>query len=141
MKLTYGKSKGYKYHVKIRPFIYELPYPFNGQMANLEYIILVNNKLFIKIGYHWDGASGWFDTQAIMRGALVHDALYQLMRQGEMTRTLRIEADRLLRDICIMDGMSRFMANRVYNAVRLFGGRRSRNGVENYDKIYETKGE
>ncbi len=33
-------------------------------------------------GYAWDGPSGpTIDTKNFMRGSLVHDALYQLMRQ------------------------------------------------------------
>ena len=67
------------------------------------YIILwEGGRLFIKKRYVWDGASFLtFDTKSSMRGSLVHDALYQLMREGLLDRKWRKHADELLRDICI----------------------------------------
>jgi len=56
-----------------------------------------------------------------MRGSLVHDALYQLMREGALPIVYREEADRLLRRICIEDGMSRLRAAWVLRGVRLGG--------------------
>jgi hypothetical protein len=41
-------------------------------------------------GYAWNGPSGpTLDTRNFMRGSLVHDALYQLMREGRMDNGLR----------------------------------------------------
>ena len=138
--MKYRKLKGYKYET-LEPYTYTLPRAFSGQMANLPYIILVDRKLFIKKGYAWDGASGGIDTKTFIRGSLVHDCLYNLLRSKDLRPQLRYQADIVLRDICLEDGMNRFRAWYVYNAVRLFGASRARNGVENYDKIYETKGE
>ena len=139
--MKYRKLKGYKYQT-LEPYTYTLPRAFSGQMANLPYIILVDRKLFIKKGYAWDGPSGpTFDTDTFMRGSLVHDALYNLLRTKDLRPQLRFQVDIVLRDICREDGMCRFRAWYVYKGVRLFGGSRARNGVENYDKIYETKGE
>jgi len=56
-----------------------------------------------------------------MRGSLVHDALYQLMRKKQLPVSYKDYADKLLHDICIEDGMSKFRAWYVYHAVRLFG--------------------
>lgn len=81
-----------------------------------------NGILFIFADYAWDGASGIaIDTKNFMRGSLVHDALYQLMRQGKIGLENRDYADRLLQKICKEDGMSAFRANNVYYAVKLFG--------------------
>lgn len=56
-----------------------------------------------------------------MRGSLVHDALYQLMRERHLDRALhRAAADRILRDICRQDGMGRLRAAWVYWGVRRF---------------------
>lgn len=80
-------------------------------------------RLAIRRGYTWDGASGpTVDTSTFMRGSLVHDALYQLMR-GEYLdhRAHREYADDLLKQICIEDGMSAFRAWYVYKSVRWFG--------------------
>jgi len=39
--------------------------------------------LLIKAGYSWDGPSGSaIDTKNFMQGSLVHDALYQLLREN-----------------------------------------------------------
>ena len=73
--------------------------------------------------YAWDGPSGLtIDTKSFMRGLLVHDALYQLMRLGKLDYEVhRKTADQILRDICIEDGMWKFRAAYVYRAVRIFG--------------------
>ena len=78
--------------------------------------------LFLKAGYAWDGPSGpTIDTPDFMRGSLVHDALYQLMRERHLDRdAYRGPADELLREHCREDGMSRVRAWLVYEAVRRF---------------------
>lgn len=82
----------------------------------------IDGVLTIEKGYAWDGPSGpSFDTKSFMRGSLVHDALYQLMSEGRLNKEYRSDADNLLRQICLEDGMSRFRAWYVYKAVRLFG--------------------
>ena len=55
-----------------------------------------------------------------MRGALVHDALYQLMRQKLIGSEWRLYADELLRDLCIQDGMYQWRAKAWFRAVRKF---------------------
>ncbi len=85
-------------------------------------------QLRISAGYAWDGPSGpTFDTRNFMRGSLVHDALYQLMRERLLDhRKDRKHADKLLRIIVRKDGMSWIRAWWVYRAVRLFGGSAAR---------------
>ena len=121
VKACYRKLKGYKYQlvkayplpIKIRP----------NRLINTGFIKLtMGGILTIKSGYAWDGASGAPDTKNIMRASLVHDALYQLMRQKDLDHLKdRKPADELLRDICIEDGMSKRRADLVYRAVRIFG--------------------
>lgn len=77
--------------------------------------------LIIKEGYAWDGASGAIDTKSIMRGALVHDCLYQMIRERLLPVEFRSWADKVLKDICLQDGMSSIRAEWVYQAVRRFG--------------------
>ena len=81
--------------------------------------------LTLKQGYAWDGISGprfVRDTSSSMRGALTHDALYQLLRGGALPDEYRKEADQEFRRICRLDGMNRFRAWYFYRAVRRFGG-------------------
>lgn len=88
-----------------------------------DYIELyTNGKLIMKKGYAWDGPSGpTVDTHTFMRGSLVHDALYQLIRNNKLSQDAREDADRELRKICRKDGMTNLRASCVYWAVRWFG--------------------
>lgn len=75
--------------------------------------------LTVKTGYAWDGATDAFDTVTFMRGSLVHDALYGLMRSGYLSEALHREsADRILVDICKEDGMWSVKADLVFRIVR-----------------------
>jgi hypothetical protein len=121
MKCIAYKS-GYKYQLKET---YTLPIPLVPPLGiDTEYISLdTTGVLTIKDGYAWDGPSGpSIDTLSFMRGSLVHDALYQLMREGHLDHTVyREAADRALRDICREDGMCPIRAWWVYQGVRIFG--------------------
>lgn len=99
-----------------------------------DYVVLESDgTLTIKKGYAWDGPSGpTVDTKNFMRGSLVHDALYQLLREdlvgnGDGVRdAFRLEADKLLRRMVRKDGMSWPRWAVVYRALRLFGGKAAR---------------
>ena len=82
-----------------------------------------DGKLVIKKSYAWDGPSGpTIDTLNFMRGSLVHDALYQLMREEYIGKDkYRESADRLLQKMCKEDGMSSLRAWWVYKGVHWFG--------------------
>jgi len=86
--------------------------------------LTVDGVLVIKEGYAWDGPSGpTIDTLNFMRGSLVHDALYQLMRERHLNRVKYREAvDRLLQKMLREDRMSALRAWWVYHGVRLGGG-------------------
>lgn len=114
-------NDGYKYQLKetytvaldIKP----------AAPVDTDYIDLdCDGNLTIHEGYAWDGPSGpTIDTLTFMRGSLVHDALYQLMREGCLDRNeYREAADRALQSICKEDGMWALRAWWVYHAVRLF---------------------
>ncbi|MDA3812233.1 MAG: hypothetical protein PF518_18090 [Spirochaetaceae bacterium] len=92
---------------------------------NTEYLIMnIDGELIIKEGYCWDGPTDPApDTKNFMQGSLVHDALYQLMREGYLDRAERDKADRILRDICIEDGMFKLFADFVYKVVKKFGAK------------------
>jgi hypothetical protein len=112
---------GYKYQLK-QP--YKVPLPITPKIAiETPYIGLTpDGELTIKEGYAWDGPSGpTVDTLTFMRGSLIHDALYQLMRERCLDHIIhREKADRILRDICREDGMWWLRAWWVYLGVRWF---------------------
>ena len=94
-----------------------------GHAVVTPYITLeLDGKLTIKAGYAWDGPSGpTIDSKDFMRGSLVHDSLYQLIRDNHIPESLRDNADALLRRHCEQDGMWSVRAWWVYKAVRAFG--------------------
>ena len=110
----YQLAEDYSVRVKIFPV----------EMLDTKFLCLTRTGvLTLRHGYACDGASGCaFDTKTIMRGAFVHDALYQLLRLGLLPQRYRLEADEELRRICLEDGMWKVRAWWVYRAVRLGGG-------------------
>jgi len=115
-------KKGYKYQI-VEPYATDIPIKPDRDI-DTDYIALTAaGRLTIKKGYAWDGPSGpTIDTLNFMRGSLVHDALYQLMREKHLDKvTHRKTADELLRKMCKEDGMSSIRAWWVYVAVRKFG--------------------
>ena len=90
----------------------------------LKYVRLgESGELVVLPGYCWDGPSGpTIDTEDFMRGALVHDCLYQMMREGALPKSYRKKADHILRKMCGEDGMPWWRRQYVYYGVRVFGG-------------------
>lgn len=120
-------KKGYKYQIREshicnlnRESVKIIP----DQNIDTDYILLTaDGELTIKKSYAWDGPSGpTIDTLNFMRGSLVHDALYQLIREEYLSLVkYRPLADKLLREMCLEDGMWAVRAWWVYLAVKWFG--------------------
>ncbi len=112
---------GYKYQIKA-PYAVRIELrpeaPIHTGFIDLDRA----GTLSLRDGYAWDGPSGpTLDTPSFMRGSLVHDALYQLMREGHLDPAVHREAaDRILRALCLEDGMNPLWAWCVYQGVRLF---------------------
>jgi len=86
-------------------------------------MIKTNSLLEISKYYAWDGPSGLtIDTENFMEGSLVHDVLYQLMREKHLNYKWRKRSDQILREICRKNGMGAFRAWYVYQSVRVFAG-------------------
>jgi len=129
-KVCYRKLTSYKYQVM-------KDYSIQLDLARLKTIerklakflsLSPHGVLTIRKYYAWDGPSGpTIDTRDFMRGSLVHDALYQLMRESVLDyKVHRQRADEIFRQLLLDDGMCRFRAWYVYQAVHLFaeGGAR-----------------
>ena len=113
---------GYKYQLK-KDYVTVIEIK-PAAPIDAKYILLaLDGTLTIKEGYAWDGPSGpTIDTLDFMRGSLVHDALYQLMRERHLDKAkYRDVADRLLQKMCKVDGMFALRAAWVYWAVHRFG--------------------
>ena len=133
-KACFRKLRRYKYQltqayildVGIKGFAIETPYLKLDRQGNLT----------IHKSYAWDGPSGpTVDTLNFMRGSLVHDALYQLIRLEKLPYAYRAYADLLLQKHCLEDGMSRFRSGYVYLAVKLFGGAAAKPGSDQPDVV------
>ena len=123
--MKYRELKGYKYELLQTEVI---DTKIRDVFIDTKYIVLWNTgKLFIKERYAWDGPSFLtIDTKNAMRGSLIHDAFYQLFREGRLGRFWRLCADELLRDICIEDGMWPVRAKVWYWFVRKYGFKSSK---------------
>jgi hypothetical protein len=114
---------GYKYQLT-ETLEYQLPrwFPYPASGIDTDYVFVSQSGLMvIRAGYASDGPSGpTIDTKNFMRGAFIHDALYQLIRLGHLNRdTARPAADRVLYTILREDGMWWMRARWVYWGVRL----------------------
>jgi len=119
--ITYKKRRKYKYSLA-EDYSHQTDVKVTKDADLFLVKIDTTGFLQIKKGYAWDGPSGpTFDTKNFMSGSLVHDALYQLMREGKIGRDQRLRADEILREICIEDGMSKIRAWWAYVGVKWFG--------------------
>ena len=121
-QICYRELRSYKYQVMQE---YKVKIDIKPD-KDLEYKYMSLSKggtLIVREGYAWDGPSGpTIDTPNFMRGSLVHDALYQIMRLGGLDhKKYRKRADEILREMCVEDGMSAIRAWYVYLAVQWFG--------------------
>lgn len=88
-----------------------------------KYINMEGGILQVKAGYYCDGASGpTVDTKNAMRGAFIHDALYQLIREGHLDFDMWKTADKELHHTLRLDGMSKFRAWYWLKGLRLARG-------------------
>jgi hypothetical protein len=115
-------KQGYKYQL-LQDYILQTGIKIHKNIYT-EYVSMSETGLImIKKGYAWDGPSGpAIDTRNFMRGSLVHDGLYQIMRQGKLNHNkYREKVDNLLKTMCLEDGMCTIRAWWVYTSIRYFG--------------------
>lgn len=112
-------KSGYKYQVvesyKIKTEVYP-EYVIRTRYLSLDMM----GWLTVWNGYCYDGPSGiTYDSKNSMRGALTHDAFYQLLREGHLKPSWREQADKELYRILREDGMSWVRAKIWYKGVRI----------------------
>jgi hypothetical protein len=128
--IRYRRIPRYKYQLTAR-YEHQLGFDvaryFPGQSGLVATVpgfidLYADGRLVIHTGYAWDGASGpTIDTETSKRGSLVHDALYQLIREGLLPRAAKDATDLEFRDLCIDDGMWEWRAKLWCWAVDQFG--------------------
>ncbi len=126
--LVYRKITGHKYRTRydlvfdigICPVV-EIDSP--GGWVRLT----IDGKLHIRAGYSWDGASGgMWDSENVMVASLVHDALYQLLRERVLPQSYRPAADIVFWELCRQKGMSAMRAGYAYRILRILGAKAAR---------------
>lgn len=126
---------GYKYQLAED---YTIRVELIGYSIDTQFIKLTPiGVLLIRSGYAWDGPSGpAIDSMSAMRGSLVHDAIYQLMRMALLPIGERGYSDQLLEDICLEDGMNPVRAEIWRKGVSLFA--ESAASPENVKEVFEA---
>ena len=124
MKINYKEidSEKYKYELtsKFMKYVKIHDYSF----LNKYIWITPEGGLMLGSGYQWDGCSGpTIDDKTNMQAGLVHDALYQLIRERGIPLSKRKEVDLIFYRLLIEDGMNPIRAKIYYLSVRLFGKR------------------
>ncbi len=119
--ILYKKRRKYKYNLHSDETCETGIVP--EKPADLHFLAIdAAGKLTIRKGYSWDGPSGpTIDTKTFMRGSLIHDALYQLIREKVLPFSARKRADEILKEVCLEDGMCPFRAWYVHLGVKWFG--------------------
>ena len=114
--------EGYKYQLA-EPYEHQLSFrlPPGGFRSRL-FQCRDDGTLLIDADYAWDGASGpTRDTKNSMRASLVHDVLYQAIREKILPASYRPMADAEFWFITNQDGMRWWRAMGWFFAVRRFG--------------------
>jgi hypothetical protein len=113
-------KKGYKYQLK-QLFMFQTGITGSASGSNYWCGLSANGVLTANDGYAWDGVTSAFDTKASLRASLVHDVLYQLIREGKLPSSMKKDADEEFYRICVQDGVWSVRAKYMWLAVRLFG--------------------
>lgn len=125
--LDQSESELYKY--KLREAFYlqldEGFRPVANQWVERQWVgINVAGCISFATGYQWDGASGpAIATTDWITASLVHDGLYQLMKEKRLSIKWRKAADREMLRILKAAGMPWWRRRISYMAVRIAGGR------------------
>jgi len=88
--ISYKERRKYKYNLYSN-----VEYDTGLEVENAKDLGLLgitsDGMLKIKTGYSWDGPS-WpaIDTKNFMQGSLIHDALYQLMRELVLPQSAKV---------------------------------------------------
>jgi hypothetical protein len=121
-QIRYRKLNKYKY---VTNRSYSVQTGISGHDVNIGSFVKLapNGVMTIGKGYAWDGPSSpAIDTKNFMRGSLIHDAFYQLIRERYVPKSVRKPSDKLLVEMTKEDGMGKFRCWYVYWGVRIGGG-------------------
>lgn len=115
-------KSGYRYKLD-EAYLYQLPFSAPNATVRDGWVVVINGQMGIANGYAWDGASTGlpWTPRKWLRPSLLHDAPYQLIREGKLPMELRADVDLAFYHNLRENGVSFVVATVAYWAVRLFG--------------------
>jgi hypothetical protein len=126
--VKYRKRKSYEFELLTEETFHT---DVRGYGTTTEFIHLSDEGLLtISKHYSWDGSSVplkrmikpvWNSDKYCGIASLIHDALYQLIRDGNIPKSCKTIADLTYRNMCILGGMGKLQAAWRYKALRWFG--------------------
>jgi hypothetical protein len=112
---------GFKYQT-VEDFIIKVPIFPESNLYDEFCILYKDGTLLILKGFAWDGASGpTYDSKDSQIAAVVHDALYRLIRAGKLDKSYKDQIDTIFYNLLIKNGMSNIRAKIWYLGVKYFG--------------------
>ena len=110
-----------KYTVDFAVTIRTIVYPPETVKTRL-LTLTTHGDLTIGQGWQFDGATWIPDrTKTVMRAAMCHDAIYELIRQGRLEKAMQGQADSCFLCMCMEDGIPRWRANFYYFVLSKIG--------------------
>ena len=121
--MKYRKIKKGEYELSEDYSYYNPEFPETYAVLGL--VSVSSRTMLVRKGYKWDGPSGLLTipTKNSIRASLIHDVSYSLISENIYPKSFRKQADKILRSVLRLDGMSWFRSEAWYFAVRLFGWR------------------
>jgi len=119
--VSYKYGAGYKYQLKdeVR---HRLWLDMGLDTKGNQFVCIEGGYLIIKPGYAWDGPSGpVIDRGSTMYPSLIHDALYQLIREGHMHIRYRDRCDKEFALLCKNRGVWSIWTRGYYRTLKAFG--------------------
>jgi hypothetical protein len=101
---------------------YRLKVQLDSPNMVCRHVSYTDGELLIDREFVWDGMTGMvYNEDAVIRGSLVHDAIYHLMRECNMKASNEKIADELLYKIVVEDGVSWLYAQFIWYYVKYLG--------------------
>lgn len=117
--IKYRERRKWKYTLEE---LYQIYLGAHFPNISFDFIEICDGVLSIAPKYAWDGASGpTIDTKNVLRPSLVHDALYQLMREGILSVAYKKDADKIFYKLLKENKVWSVRARVWYRAVRVGG--------------------
>jgi hypothetical protein len=126
--MKYRETKYYKYQL-MGDEVFSMM-EFSSIEYSSRFIRIEDGTLRVKKFYAWDGSSVpgkkyikwiWDCDRFCKTASLIHDSLYQIIREKDLSEDYRLRADVIYRKRCIRAGMKEWQANLRFWALRKWG--------------------